>query len=106
MGHKINNKNYPIMVQPRKPSSLMEKAQTAMISIATTGIIALCGFAINTRESLARIEQKQSSDDVIMNNQQTSINNMALGINKITLDVSDLQIRAARIEEKQNLKPR
>lgn len=94
------------MVRNSTKSSLMEKVQTAMISIGTTGIVSLCAFAIKTSATLARIEQKQSSDDVIMNNQQTSINNMALGINKITLDVSDLQIRAARIEEKQKLKPR
>jgi hypothetical protein len=93
------------MVQPRKTSSLIEKVQTAMISIGTTGIVSLCAFAIDTRATLARIEQKQAGDDVIMNNQQTSINNISLDMNKITLDVSDLQIRAARIEENQKLKP-
>ena len=44
-------------------STLVEKVQTALISIGTTGIVALCGFAFNVHASLARIEQQQLEDE-------------------------------------------
>lgn len=83
--------------------SLADKVQTALISIATTGIVTLCGFAFKTNATLARIEQRQIDDGIRADHQQTGMNNMAL-------DVSGLKVATARIEAKletkQNLKPR
>lgn len=82
--------------------SLADKVQTALISIATTGIVTLCGFAFKTNATLARIEQRQIDDGIRMDHQQTGINNTGL-------DVAGLKVTTARIEAKletkQNLKP-
>lgn len=82
--------------------SLADKVQTALISIATTGIVALCGFAVKTSTTVARIEQRQIDDGIRMDHQQTGMNNMGL-------DVAGLKVTTARIEAKletkQNLKP-
>lgn len=75
------------------PRSLMEKVQTALISIATTGIVGLCVNTIKVSSSLARIEQQQTEDEKFKDNQQAKMNTMAL-------DVVDLKIAVTELKQK------
>jgi phosphoribosylpyrophosphate synthetase len=87
------------MVRSGAKSSLMEKVQTALISIGTTAVVGCCTFLFKVNGSLERIEQSLFDEVRIRNEQQAKINT-------IELKVADLEIAKARIETKQNLKPR
>jgi Tfp pilus assembly protein PilO len=70
---------------------LMDKLQTALLSIATTGIIALCGFAVEVASSLARIEQQQTEDERFKDTQQAKMNTMALDVVDLKMAVTELK---------------
>lgn len=82
----------------RVASSLIEKVQTALISIGTTAVVACCGFLFNVNGALSRIEQSLTDEVKIRNEQQSTMN-------RIQLKVADLEIATTRIETKQNTKP-
>jgi hypothetical protein len=86
------------MVRSGAKSSLMEKVQTALISIGTTAVVGCCTFLFKVNGSLERIEQSLSNEVAIRNEQQAVMN-------KIQLKVADHEIAITRIETKQNLKP-
>lgn len=81
----------------RVSSSLVEKVQTALISIGTTAVVGCCTYLFKVNGALERIEQSLSNEVRIRSEQQTKINT-------IQLDVADLKIATTRMETKQNLK--
>lgn len=87
-----------VQQKDRQNKAFIEKVIAALISIATTGIVALCAFAFNVSATLARIEQKLVNDEVIRNDQQARINS-------VQLKVAEHEIAITRMETKQNIKP-
>lgn len=89
------------MIQPTKArrisGSLIEKIQTALISIGTTAVVACCGFLFKANATLSRMEQSLSDEIVIRNEQQAKINTLQI-------KVADLEVTTTRIETKQNIK--
>jgi hypothetical protein len=82
----------------RVTSSLIEKVQTALISIGTTAVVACCGYLFKVNGALERIEQSLSEQVRAKNDQQARINT-------IQLKVADHEVAITRIETKQNIKP-
>lgn len=65
---------------PIRIISFVEKLVTAAISIATTGIIACCGFAWNTNGSIVKIEQHLIEKDKAIDDLNIKMNNLQLDI--------------------------
>lgn len=80
-------------------STLTEKVQTALISIGTTAVVGCCTFLFKTNASLARIEQSLSNQIIIQNQEQAKVSTLQV-------KVASLEITTARMETRQNLKPR
>lgn len=85
------------MVQKNK-STLVEKVQTALISIGTTAVVGCCGFLFKANASLSRIEQSLSDEITHRVQQDTKFN-------AVQLDVVDLKITVAEIKAKQTQNP-
>lgn len=77
---------------------IADKIQTAVISIATSGIVFCGGFLWKTNSILSRIEQHQIDTDKTINNLETKVNN-------IQLDIRELRDKTIRIETKVNSTP-
>jgi len=85
------------MIKSKTPTPLIEKIQTAIISIATTAIVANCGFLFKVNAILAKIEQRQLEYEKASDDQKITQN-------KMLLDIADLKITTTRLEAKQNIK--
>lgn len=71
--------------------SISEKIQIAIISLATTGIVACCGFLWKSNASLSQIEEHLQLMDKRLDNHE-------LKIDKIQFNVEDAKERLIRIE--------
>lgn len=78
-----------------KSSPLVEKIQTALISIGTSAVVACCGFLFKTTATLARIEQSLSNEIVIRNEMQAKVS-------RVEVKVASLEITTAEMKAKQN----
>lgn len=82
-----------------KSSSLIEKIQTALISIGTSAVVGCCAFLFKANASLARIEESLSNEVIVRNQEQAKVSSLQV-------EVADLKITTAELKAKQNLKPR
>jgi hypothetical protein len=89
----------PIKLMPsangRKMRTFQEKLQTAVISIATTGIISCAGFLWKVNASQARMEEHLIEMD-------KKINDLQLNMNNMQLDVRDVRDRVIKLEVYKN----
>lgn len=76
-------------------SSLVEKIQTALISIGTTAVVGCCGYLFKANATLARIEQSLSNEVIMRVQQETKLN-------AVQLDVVDMKIAITKVQAKQN----
>lgn len=85
----------PIKLMPsangRRMRTFQEKLQTAVISIATTGIISCAGFLWKVNASLARIEQHEMETDKFMDDLQLKMNNVQLDVRDVRDKVIELK---------------
>jgi predicted nucleic acid-binding Zn-ribbon protein len=82
-------------VNGQKLKTFQEKLQTAVISIATTGIISCTGFLWKVNASQARVEEHIMEMD-------KNINNLQLNVNNMQLDVRDIRDRIIKLETLKN----
>lgn len=76
-----------------------DKIQTAIVSIATTGIISCAGFLWKVNSTLASIKEHIQERDVQIDKK---INDIQLTNNNIQLDIRELRDKTIRIETIQN----
>lgn len=75
----------------KKVKSIQEKFITAIISIATTGIISCAGFLWKVNSTLSRIEEHQMEMD-------KSFDNIQSDMNDVHIKLIDTKERLIRIE--------
>jgi cell division protein FtsL len=75
----------------KRMKTFQEKVQTAIISIATTGIISCAGFLWKANASLSQIEEHLQEIDKRMDNHEIKTDNLQL-------DVRDIRERVIRVE--------
>lgn len=80
-------------------SKLTEKYIGFVLSLLSAAIIFLCGFVFKVQSMMVRWEERDME-------KTNSINRLEQKMNTIQLDIVDLKTTNARIETKQNLKPR
>lgn len=73
---------------------ITEKVQTALLSIATTGIFGCCAFLWSVNAALVKLQERDTENVRVREELNTRMNN-------VQLDIRDIRDRLIRVESKQ-----